>query len=156
MIFRKVSRENTDEKAEPRIIVEKMIGNGSWINDYKIYCFKGEPKIMLLVQDRGPKEKRTFVNIENWDILPIKRKKAKINPNVKKPEKLDEMISVARILSKDFPFVRIDFYQAEDKIYVGEMTFSPGLFLSINPPEWDMKLGNLLDLRDIINKGECK
>ena len=35
------------------------------------------------------------------------------------------MIKVAETLSKEFPFVRVDLYEINNKIYFGELTFSP-------------------------------
>ncbi|GHU68155.1 hypothetical protein FACS189413_04390 [Bacteroidia bacterium] len=35
------------------------------------------------------------------------------------------MIDYARILSKGFDFVRVDLYDTGDKVYFGEMTFTP-------------------------------
>lgn len=141
----------TDEKVEPRIIVEEMIGDGRRVDDYKLHCFRGKPEVMLIVQDRGRNEKRTFVKVSDWEVLPIRRKGKSYNPKVERPDELDQMIDIAKKLSEPFPFVRIDFYVDNGHVYVGEMTFSPGLFLKINPVEWDRKLGEMLDLEDLIN-----
>lgn len=35
------------------------------------------------------------------------------------------MIRAAEILSADFPFVRVDFYDIDGKAVFGEMTFTP-------------------------------
>ena len=35
------------------------------------------------------------------------------------------MLEAASILSKGFPFVRVDFYIVGEKVYFGEMTFTP-------------------------------
>ena len=144
----------TDEKIVPRIIVEEMIGNGRWITDYKVYCFNGQPQMLLIVTDRGNQERRTFVRLSDWTVLPIKRKSARIDPDVKRPEALERMVEAAKKLSEGVPFVRIDFYLENGRMYVGEMTFTPGLFLTVSPPEWDQKLGNLLDLHNIMNEGK--
>ena len=64
------------------------------------------------------------------------------------------MIRYAEILSKPFPFVRVDFYEVGDRLYVGEMTFySGGGILKFEPIEWDYKLGEYFDLTSII-KGD--
>ncbi len=144
----------TDEKVTPRIIAEEMLGDGGWITDYKIYCFKGVPLLILFVQERGAKERRTFVRISDWTVLPIRRKGVRHDPDVKRPEELDRMVEEAKKLSEGFPFVRIDFYLEGGRVYVGEMTFTPGLFLTVEPPEWDQKLGDLLDLDGIREKEE--
>ena len=56
------------------------------------------------------------------------------------------MISLCRILAKDFPLVRIDFYEVDGRVYVGELTFTPGMFLGFKPIEMDFKLGEYIDL----------
>ena len=66
-----------------------------------------------------------------------------------KPDKLDELVALARKLSSGFPLVRVDFYEDKGRIYVGEMTFSPGLFLKINPTETDRRMGGLIRLDGI-------
>ena len=67
-----------------------------------------------------------------------------------KPKNLDKMIELARILSKDFPFVRVDLYNVAGKIYFGELTFYPasgyGFF---NPDSFDFKLGELFKFPNI-------
>ena len=60
------------------------------------------------------------------------------------------MLALSEKLAKDFPFVRIDFYNVEGKIYLGELTFSPGNGMeAFTPIEWDYKFGNLIDLKQI-------
>ena len=52
-------------------------------------------------------------------------------------------------MSANVPWVRMDFYEENGKLYVGEMTFNPGLFLRYEPVEWDRKLGEYIDLERI-------
>ena len=59
------------------------------------------------------------------------------------------MLEIARKLSEDIPMVRVDLYNVDGNIYVGEMTFSPGLFLRLEPVEWDYKMGEFIDLNKI-------
>lgn len=60
---------------------------------------------------------------------------------------LKQNLSKTKILSRDFPFVRVDFFEVNEKLYIGEMTFYPGNGMEpFNPCEWDRKLGNLLKL----------
>ena len=73
----------------------------------------------------------------------------KINP----PVQLNKMIQIAEDLSKDFPFVRIDFYEVETKIIFGEMTFYPKSGLpDFKPLEYDQILGDLLVLPNPISE----
>ena len=69
------------------------------------------------------------------------------NTIIKKPKQLEKMIEFSKILSKNIPHLRVDFYSINDKIYFGELTFyhSSGL-QQIEPFEWNIKLGNILNL----------
>lgn len=45
---------------------------------------------------------------------------------IPKPNSFDEMLDACVKLGKDIPFVRIDFYDIDGKLYFGEMTFTIG------------------------------
>ena len=142
----------TDEKIEPKLVIEELLeaDEGGSVDDYKFYCCNGEPKFALVVSDRKAKtQTRTFVDM-NWECIPVMRKGKKTAASPKKPKKLREMVKLCRILSKDFPLVRIDFYEVDGRVYVGELTFTPGMFLGFRPIEMDYKLGEYLDLSEYI------
>lgn len=132
-----------------RIIAEKYIAEDNKdLVDYKFMCFNGECKCIFTGSDRYSEDglKVTFYD-RDWNILPFERHyKARKIPE-KKPEKLKEMILLAEKLSKDIPFVRVDFYLVKNHIYFGEITFFPGSgFEEFTPFEWDEKLGKWLQL----------
>ena len=143
----------TDEKPEkPMVVIEELLEDDGrkFLDDYKFYCCNGEVKFALIINDRGSAEQsRTFVDVD-WNVLPVRRAGKFSNSVPKKPENLDKMFELAKKLSQEVPFVRIDFYNIDGKIYVGEMTFTPGMFLSFNPREWDYRLGEYLDLSELI------
>jgi hypothetical protein len=63
------------------------------------------------------------------------------------PTRFDKMLDYARKLSKDFKFVRVDFYEVDGRIYLGEMTFTPGAFIfTYGRPEDEIAVGNLLKI----------
>lgn len=140
----------TDERIVPRIVIEELIGDGTPAPDYKLHCFDGEPKFILLINSRGTKNlQKTFVWLEDWSVMPISRSGAGTETEPQKPDRLDEMVAMARKLSKGFPLVRVDFYVDGDRLYVGEMTFSPGMFLKIDPTEEDRRMGELIHLEGL-------
>ena len=57
------------------------------------------------------------------------------------------MIRIAKILSKDFKFVRVDLYELERKVYFGELTFSPAhcVFPYLSD-KFDLEMGKLLQI----------
>ena len=142
---------------EPKLLIEKYIDEFDRDDsDYKFFCFKGEPKLFYIANNWGTakQKKLTYynMNFENLNIQYnnfIRNKESKIE----KPILFDEMVQIARKLSKGFPFVRVDLNPVKDKIYAGELTFTPGGGISTyNPVEWDYKLGEMLDISDIIEE----
>jgi len=142
----------TDEKPErPLIVIEELLEqeDGNYLDDYKFYCCNGKVKFALVINERGSKkQRRTFVD-ENWNVLPVRRAGKYSSTAPKKPDNVDKMIELAEKLASEVPFVRIDFYNIDGKIYLGELTFTPGLFLRFEPREWDFKLGEYLDISDL-------
>ena len=140
----------TDEKMpEPRIIIEKYLetkNDAQVPEDFKFYCCNGEPRFALVVADRGTrKQTRAFVDM-NWNIMPVTRVGYGQAKKVEVPTQVEKMKELARTLSQGFPFVRIDFYEVDGKVYVGEMTFTPGMFLRFSSTAWDLRLGKMLKL----------
>ena len=57
------------------------------------------------------------------------------------------MIELASKLSKGFIHVRVDFYDINGHLYFGELTFFHNSGLeSIQPVEWDYKMGEYIHL----------
>ncbi len=121
--FYKVNGERNYKPLKGRILIEKYIeDNKMYIKDYKILCFKGEPKY-IIVEDHI--EHKVNVYDLDWGKLPMSFTRGNISFPIPKPKKLDEMVELSRKLSKDFPLVRVDFYHVNDKVYFGELTFTP-------------------------------
>lgn len=113
-------------KIKPRIICEKYIETkeGLLPNDYKIFCFNGTPKFVFVGLDREIKYKKVFLDL-NWNNIDIIKEEELKKNDIKKPQCFEKMIYYAARLSKPFPFVRIDFYDCNNKPILGEMTFTP-------------------------------
>ena len=57
------------------------------------------------------------------------------------------MFELAEKLSQPFKFVRVDFYEIEGKVYLGELTFTPGaMVFRYKNKEDEIKMGNYLKL----------
>jgi hypothetical protein len=128
------------------IIVEKLLlDHGAIPNDYKLHCFNGRVELIQVDLDRATDHKRNLYDI-NWKRQDFGWKYAG-GEDVPRPAHLDEMISSAKKLAAQFCFLRVDFYEVEDAVYFGEMTFHPESGLGpFDPPEWDLKLGQRLRL----------
>lgn len=143
----------TDEKPEKAMVVfEELLEQekSKYLNDYKFYCCNGDVKFAMVIQERGSAhQSRTIVDAD-WNVLPVRRAGKFSTQAPPKPENLDTMFRLARTLCREFPFVRIDFYNLDGRIYVGEMTFTPGLFLRFEPKMWDFRLGEYLDIAPLV------
>ena len=117
------------------------------LRDYKFYCFNGEPKIIMINSDREiGKTKADYFDMDfNWLDLKWGYEHADVKPL--KPTNFEKMKELAVVLSKDIPELRVDFYEVDNQIYFGELTFFDGSgFDKIEPREWDKKLGNWITL----------
>lgn len=145
---------NAYKNVKPVIIAEeyKEQKNGS-LNDYKFYCFNGQPKYLFVVDEGFSKDRPLCWDVDDNHIYKINGDN--IENKSKQPKNMLKMLELAKKLSKPFPFVRVDFYEVEDKIYVGEMTFYPGNgFNKFSPKSLDVELGKELDLSGVM--GESK
>jgi len=141
---------------ERKIFAETFLKEG--IEDYKIYCFHGVPK-MVRVQKVNDLKSTTKKKINNfysldWKLTDIETGRPGFyrDPKVtfEKPPHLELMLSYARKLSAEFAFVRIDFYDVNGKVYLGEMTFSPSnVCFTLKGMEQSKQLGAWLDITKI-------
>ena len=125
-----IGREYQYKNIIPKIICEKYISeDGSVPEDYKIYCFNGKPDAILVCKGRfskGSHKAQYYYYDQDWKFLPYNKGDDKSkDPQVKKPKNLDKMLEIAKVLSEDFVFARIDLYNVDGKIYFGEITLSP-------------------------------
>lgn len=64
------------------------------------------------------------------------------------------MKEFGKILSEDFPFVRVDFFDTEDHLYLAELTFNPGGgFTPYYPESFNKEMGELFVLPEQCDKG---
>lgn len=134
---------------KPRIVCEKYLEDASGaLMDYKFFCFNGEPRFLQVNVGRGTVHSTQNYYDIDWKLMPFGKSQPH-NPNicVERPEKFYEMLSLARELAKPFPYVRIDFYEAQGKIYFGEFTFFPCSGMpDFVPAEYDAIVGEMLTL----------
>ena len=143
-------REWPYKSVTPRIIVENYIkvSNNNELNDYKFFCFNGKVKFFKIDFDRFIQHKANYYDTKG-NLLPFYEEICPSNPDKKleMPENLNEMIKLAELIAKNHLFLRVDFYDVNNIIYFGEITFYPASgFGKILPEEWDFKIGKLLDL----------
>jgi len=137
-----LSREWHYRKIKPCIIVEELLGHN--ISDYKFLCNSNGPFAIQVDVDRFINHKRNLYDLE-WNLLPYEFCYNNTEYELPKPKRLDEMIEVAKQLSKDFVFSRIDLYECDDKVWFGEITLHPeGGVGPFNSYESDLNMGKLV------------
>lgn len=129
----------------PRVVVEELLteADGGVPRDYKFHCFPhadgGRGKCFIQVDfGRFGVHTRNLYD-ENWELCPFRHAKHPTCPEgVPHPENFEKMLEIARKLAGDWPYVRVDLYYTGDRIYFGEMTFTPSAATGrFDPPEWD-------------------
>lgn len=145
-------REWPYKNVKPRIIAEKyMEDTRSFdLKDYKFFCFHGNPRMTLVCSERfsGGGLKEDFFS-ETWEHLDIQRPGHRCSDQIIPcPKQYNLMKKIASELSKDIPFVRIDFYTINGHIYFGEITFYPASgFVGFLPETADVQLGKKIVLQ---------
>ena len=144
------AREWAYKDVKPRIIVEQYMEDKiqKELIDYKFYCFDGEPFIVDVCSKRysGGELNETYFDTK-WKLLNIHSGNHPIDKNITKPKKFEEMLKIAKKLSKTFHSVRVDLYEINGDVYFGELTFySAAGFENFQPEEWAIKLGSMMNI----------
>ncbi len=135
------------EQVKNRIIIEEFLNiNNESPSDFKFLCFNGEPRVFFVTYDREIELKIDFYDLD-WNKLPFHRVYKNSTRIEKKPLMYDKILQLCRVLSAEFPFVRVDLYIVGDQIYFSELTFFPGSGLEAFTPEiYDKVIGDYLVL----------
>ena len=142
------SREWNYKGIKASILVEKFLGDreSKIPNDYKFFCSNGKIIVIQVDEGKDSLHTRTFYDI-NWNKLNITKGKPFSSNIQKKPLKFNEMIDIVKKLIVPFIFCRVDLYEINGAIFVGELTFHPGNgVLEFAPTEANYHFGKLLDL----------
>jgi hypothetical protein len=142
-----------------RFIAEEYLedANENGINDFKFFCSMG-CVICCRVHETNKQDclesdakSMSFYSVPDWNFIPARQniigenidKSHAINMNIKRPEKLDEMLKLAEKLAKELPLARIDLYDCNSRVLVGEITISPGHGCApIKPAKYDFEFGS--------------
>ena len=117
-----VAREWAYKRVPRRVIVERFIGSDGRVpSDYKFYCFDGEPRAVAVCHDRFRGTTWAWFD-PSWTLLPWVSKAYGEGTGCPPPSRLEEMLEVARALSADIEYVRVDLYCVGDRVYFGELT----------------------------------
>ena len=137
-----------------KIFVEEYKEDGhTTLHDYKFWCYNGEPKIYTINDGNGHGDIMYYrMDDSEWNLYEVPH-----HDDYIKPSKFDEMVSIAKKLCEPFKFVRVDFYEIDNEVYLGELTFTPGaISFKYKKHEDEIKMGKLLNLLKIDVYCLCK
>ena len=147
----KMYREWPYKDIKPRIIAEKYMEDvdnpTEELHDYKVYCFNGEPLIIMYSTGRFNGGITFDYYDTKWNKLPLEWDKPNSKFIAPRPQKMEELLSISETLAKGIPHVRVDLYIINNSVYFGELTFfdSSG-FSHFTPSDWNLKLGKKICL----------
>lgn len=135
-----------------RIICEKYMRNNKSsdeLTDYKFFCVNGKVDNVMVCLERDTGSPKFYFFNQKWELLRLNNQglNAPDGFTIPKPKCINEMFDIASKLSEGFPFVRVDLYEVDGKIYFGEFTFFPdGGWDKELLTETDAYFGSLIDL----------
>lgn len=118
------------------------------LRDYKFFCFNGRVKFFKVDFGRFTEHRANYYT-PDCRLLPYGEIVCPPDFDVKIniPSNISEMVELAEKLSADIPFLRVDLYNVNGKIYFGELTFYPASGLSRwTDDKWDREIGDMLEL----------
>ena len=109
-----------------RVIAEPYLVDAETgrLDDYKFFCFDGSVDNVMVVRGRAEGKPKFYHFDKDWNLCRFNRLTRSLPEGFheEKPPFIEEMIDISEKLSKGFPHVRIDLYEANGKIYFGEFT----------------------------------
>lgn len=150
-----IGREWPYRNVRPRIIAEMFMKDNKAedLIDYKFYCFHGEPKFLYVSAglENHATARISFYNLDLSEAVFQRSDYRHFDQLPKIPAHYQEMIEVARKLSEGIPFVRVDLYEINEKVYFSEFTFTPAAgWMPFESYKWDLELGELIDLSCVV------
>lgn len=144
-------REWPYKNIKRKVIIEELLRDQSSLElkDYKVLCFHGEPRFIEVHSNRSTENHTQDYFSTDWDKLDISGYIPSSKFKIEKPVILAEMILLSRKLSRYIPFVRVDWYVANDKLYFGELTLYPGSGYNGYNDKVNIMLGSLIDLKKV-------
>lgn len=115
--------------AKPGVLVEEYLRSppGHVVPpEYRVYCFDGEPEATSLSWGKLTGNGQFAVYTPDWRRLPwcLVHKGRRHPPSgpLDKPVFLDQMLDIARQISRGFGHLRVDFFDVAGRLYLAEVT----------------------------------
>ena len=158
VLFRKYSeynffylgREPVYKNIRNRLICERYMKNDETgtLVDYKFFCANGVVKAMFVATDRGAGTTKFDFYDAEFNHLDFVQHYPNAQHHCNKPKNFEKMKVLSQKLSNGIPFVRVDLYEINGKVYFGEMTFYHfSGFEKFEPAFWDSKFGEMIKIK---------
>lgn len=149
--FYYLGREWVYKNIKPVIIAEKYMEDTKYneLRDYKFFTFGGEPKLLHTVFNRQNKNQETYGDFFDMDYNHLEIRMGHNNAPIppEKPVNFELMKEFAHKLSKGTKHLRVDFYEVDEKLYFGELTFyQDGGLTEILPEKYNEILGSWINI----------
>ena len=149
--------EHQYESGTQYIVVEELLqdSNGGIPNDYKFLYINGELEFVYCSVDRLGANVRQiydkdwnrlhFIWVENANETIYEKYDS--SASIAKPKNFEKMYELSSKLAQDYPLVRIDFYETDNSVYIGEITLHHGSGHDrFYPESYDLLYGKKLRL----------
>ena len=143
------SREWPYKDVKPRILAEEYVEDAisQELRDYKLFAFNGDVKVFYITSGRKAGDRRTDYFDMTFNHLDIQDDDPNAESCPAMPKNFQRMKQIAEELSRGIPHLRVDFYEVNGKIYVGELTFFYlSGFVPFKPEKWNNVFGEWIDL----------
>lgn len=139
---------------EKRIICEEYIDSGTTLPvDYKIHCMNGVPSVIQVCDERT--SRTTNYTYYNANGQPLKYGICPSSHNINLDDNLKEdMLRISKMISSNFPYVRVDFFINNGHLQISELTFTPsaGLKPDLLFGNGDNEMGKILNIRKLMQR----
>lgn len=142
-------------QARPGYLIEERIPtrDGASPDDYRFFVFDGKVAFVQVDTPRVKRVQRRFYD-RNWNALDVRQGSADLADIVPRPATLDRMIDLAEHIGGRYDFIRVDLYDADGKVWFGELTPCPtGGLAPYSPREFDQELGRFWRLPSLTENG---
>lgn len=133
--FGRTSSEPHYQRIRPLIIAETFLDTklqsteSSSLIDYKFWCFNGKVDRIFVCMNRTKQHFTVDLYNTQWQQIAegnliFDKHHLQAKTKLAKPVNFDKMMSIASEISHGFPQMRIDFYEVDNKVYIGELTLT--------------------------------
>ncbi|MCR1951944.1 glycosyl transferase [Clostridium sp. DSM 100503] len=145
--YYKYTKELQYKNIKTMILCEEYLenNNGALI-EYNLHCFNGKVGFIEVHTDRFNVYKENYYYAD-WSEAKFRGKLKDRAKHIEKPKNLEKLIELSEILASNFVYVRVDFNAVDDKLYFGELTFTPSSGTEgFYPIECDLEIAEMIDL----------